>query len=46
MEDVDIFPTKLTLGVKGSHTTTKEIEGEVWQQPSHSLVALSSWLEL
>ena len=22
--------TKLTYGVKGPHTTTKEVEGEVW----------------
>jgi hypothetical protein len=37
---------RLTFGVKGSCTTTRDIEGEVWQQPCHNLLALSSWLEL
>jgi hypothetical protein len=30
MQDDDSLSTKLTFGVKGSHTTTRDIEGEVW----------------
>jgi hypothetical protein len=26
----DSLPTKLTCGVKGSHMTTIDVEGEVW----------------
>ena len=42
----DSFPTRLTFGVEGSRTTTRDIEGEVWQQPYHNLLALPSWLKL
>jgi hypothetical protein len=30
MQVDDILPTRLTYGVKGSHTTTRDVEGEVW----------------
>jgi hypothetical protein len=30
MQADDRLPTRLTYGVKGSHTTTREVEGEVW----------------
>jgi len=38
--------TRLTLGLNGPHTTTKDIKGEVWQHPYHILLALPPWLEL
>jgi hypothetical protein len=28
--DDDSLPTRLTYGVKGPHTSSREIEGEVW----------------
>ena len=37
---------RLTYGVKGPHTSSREIEGEVWQHPCHSLLAPLPWLEL
>jgi len=49
MDDVDDnLLTKLTYGIEGLRTTTRDIEGEVWhqQQPCHNLLALPSWLEL
>ena len=46
MQVNDSLPTRLTFGVKGSHTKTRYNEGELWQQPYHSLLALSSWIEL
>jgi len=46
MQADDSLIIKLTFGVKGLCTTPKDIEGEVWQQPCHSLLALMSWLEL
>jgi len=45
MQADDSLPTRLTSGVKGSCTTTRDIEGEVWQQPCHNLLAFMSWLE-
>jgi hypothetical protein len=45
MDDNNLL-TKIILGVKGSCMTTIDIEGEVWKQRCHSLLALSSWLEL
>jgi hypothetical protein len=30
MQADDSLPTRLTYGVKGSHMTTREVEGEVW----------------
>jgi len=36
----------LTFGIKGSCMTTIDIEGVVWQQPCHNLLALSLWLKL
>ena len=30
MKADDSLPTKLTYGVEGSHTTTRDVEGEVW----------------
>jgi hypothetical protein len=30
MQDNDSLPTKVTYGVKGPHTITREVEGEVW----------------
>jgi hypothetical protein len=30
MQGDDSLPTRLTYGVKGSHMTTREVEGEVW----------------
>jgi hypothetical protein len=30
MQVDDSLPTRLTYGVKGSHMTTRDVEGEVW----------------
>ena len=42
MQDDDSLPTRLTFGVKGSHTTIIEVEGEMWTtalpQPTSTLV--------
>ena len=46
MQADDSLLTRLTYGVKGPHTSSREIEGEVWQHPCHSLLALMPWLRL
>ena len=46
MQVDDSFPTILTFGVRGSRSTTRDIEGEVWNPPYRSIQALSPWLEL
>jgi hypothetical protein len=42
MQVDDSLPTRLTYGVKGSHMTTRDVEGEVWTivlpQPTSTLV--------
>ena len=46
MQVDDILLTRLTFGVKGSHTKTRDIEGEVWHHPCHNLLSLPPWLKL
>jgi hypothetical protein len=36
----DSLSTRLTCGVKGSYTTTREVEGEVWT------AALPQWVNV
>jgi hypothetical protein len=46
MQDDDNLLRRLTFGVKGSRMTTKDIEGEVSQQPCCNLLALMLWLKM
>ena len=46
MQANDSLLTRLTCGVEGSCTTTRDIEGEVWTTTLPYPTRLSSWLEM